>query len=98
MANGKCSTRACVTSMQMGWIDFMQHLVAAVTIDQFWCSGPGCQTMPTAGPITVSQYFSVVVNGTADDKWKYLGIAIAIMGAMQMTVVGAHVVFNWQKR
>ena len=87
----------------MGWIDFMQHLVAAVTINQFWCEGAGCPTitLPSpAGPqvLPVSAYFSMAVSGTWDDIWRYMGIAIGIMGAIQAAAVAAHVAFNWQKR
>jgi hypothetical protein len=87
------------------YADFAAHIVRAITVDQFQCGDPTGATCPTvtvttaAGTMTVPTYLFMQqqVGITYGDRWRELGIAAGIVGAIMAATMLLHRL-NWQRR
>jgi preprotein translocase subunit SecD len=87
------------------YADFASHIVRALTVDQFHCddaTGATCATITVttaSGAMTLPTYMYMQqeVGATYGDRWRELGIAAGIVGAIMAATVLLHRL-NWQRR
>lgn len=88
--------------------DFAFHLTRALAVNEFHCPSPGssangCQTVTITTaqgpmPMQAEAFVNNNFHGSYGDKWKDIGIALGILGALAAAVVILWQKVNWTKR